>query len=215
MAEDQRLAQEFLEHETVMLLTDLEADRLVEVCGLCSVDVPEETKGKNALLKLLLKHLVSEQDATTSAAQYKLIHGNLVKKDGDGNVVNGSTPHVKKELPDLEVLGNGAVKVETLVDMYKLKDLKISGIIGGIGEKDKLSYLSLSYQIENAKKVGYSEEKICGAVIKAIAPNNHLRTYFESRPSLKLSSLQEILRSHFKEKDSAATFSELGLMQNN
>ena len=212
MAEDLLVAQEFLEHETMMLLTDLEADGLREVCGICSVDVPIEITGKNALLKLLLKHLVTIQDTETSAAQYTLIHGHLLKKKVGDGVASGEKPAVKTEMPDLEGqhLGSGAVKAETLVDMYKLKDLKISGIIGGIGEKDKLSYLSLSYQIENAKKLGYSEEKICGAVIKAIAPNNHLRTYFESRPGLKLSSVQEILRSHFKEKDSAATFTELG-----
>ena len=34
----------------------------------------------------------------------------------------------------------------------KLKDFKISGYIGNVREKDKLSYTSLVYQIENAKK---------------------------------------------------------------
>ena len=99
---------------------------------------------------------------------------------------------------------------DTLVDIYKLRDFKINGTIGGLGEKDKLSYLSLSFQIENAKKLGYSDEKICASVIKAIEPSNHLRTYFESKFDLKLSSVQDILRSHYKEKDSASTFTELG-----
>ena len=78
-----------------------------------------------------------------------------------------------------------------------------------MGEKDKLSYTSLSFQIQNAKKLGYSQENICGAVIKAISPSNYLRTYFESKPGLNLTSLLEILRSHFKEKDSASTFTDL------
>ena len=56
--------------------------------------------------------------------------------------------------------------------------------------------------------MGYSEENICGAVIKAISPSNHLRTYFESKPDLHLVSLVEVLRSHFKEKDSASTFTD-------
>ena len=41
---------------------------------------------------------------------------------------------------------------QTKMDVMKLKDFKISGSIGNVGEKDKLSYTSLVYQIENAKK---------------------------------------------------------------
>ena len=89
-----------------------------------------------------------------------------------------------------------------LIDIRKMKELKINGKIGGMGEKDKLSYISLSYQISNAKKLGYSEEMICSSVIRAITPGSHLRTYLESKQSLTLSSLIEVMRSHFREKDS-------------
>ena len=36
--------------------------------------------------------------------------------------------------------------------LQKLKDFKISGSIGGSGEKDKLSYTSLAYKIQMAEK---------------------------------------------------------------
>ena len=39
----------------------------------------------------------------------------------------------------------------------KLKNFKISGSIGGSGEKDKLSYMSLVYQIQNGRKTGYND----------------------------------------------------------
>ena len=99
-------------------------------------------------------------------------------------------------------------KSKTVFDVEKLKDFKISGTIGGVGEKDKLSYTNLSFQIQNGKKLGYSEENIFGAVIKAISPSNYLRTYFESKQDLHLASLVGVLRSHFKEKDSASTFTD-------
>ena len=76
-----------------------------------------------------------------------------------------------------------------IYDLFKLKDLKFSGTIGGLGEKDKLSYSSLSYQIANARDVGYSEQVICAVVIKAISPGNNLRTYLQSKRDLNLKTL--------------------------
>jgi hypothetical protein len=96
-----------------------------------------------------------------------------------------------------------------IYDIYKLKELKISGTIGGVGEKDRLSYTSLSYQIANARKLGYPEQGICAAVIKSISPSNNLRTYLESKRNLNLKTLIEVLRTHYKEKDSASVFMEL------
>ena len=99
-------------------------------------------------------------------------------------------------------------KREGSIDVVKFKDLKISGTIAGKGE-NKLSYTSLSYQIDNAKQLGYSDARICAAVIKAISPSSNLRTYLESKRTLSVDLLVEILRSHFKEKDSASVFTEL------
>ena len=62
---------------------------------------------------------------------------------------------------------------QTAFDVERLKEFKIAGTIGDVGEKDKLSYTSLSFQIQNGKKLGYSEGSICGAVIKAISPSNY------------------------------------------
>ena len=56
--------------------------------------------------------------------------------------------------------------------------------------------------------MNYHEQMICAAIIKAISPSNHLQTYLESAPDLTLKKILEILRSHFKEKDSASVFTE-------
>ena len=85
--------------------------------------------------------------------------------------------------------------------LQNLKDFKISCNIGRSGEKDKLSYTSLTYQIQNGRKAGYNDNEICAGVIKLIAPKNHLRSYLESKPSFTVSSLIQIMRSHFSEKD--------------
>jgi len=94
-------------------------------------------------------------------------------------------------------------------NIHKLKEFKISGSIGNVGQKDKLSYSSLLYQIQNGKSAGYTGQEICYAVIKSITPENYLRTYLETRGDLNLESLLKILRSHFKEKDSTSRFTEM------
>ena len=58
----------------------------------------------------------------------------------------------------------------------------------------------LSFQISNAKKLGCPEELICSSVINAITPGSHLRTYLESKQTLTLTSLIEVMRSHFRGK---------------
>ena len=74
-----------------------------------------------------------------------------------------------------DVLGEVDLEAEAgqIFVIRKMKEIKINGKIGGVGEKDKLSYVSLSYQISNAKKLGYAEEMICTAVIKVITPGSH------------------------------------------
>ena len=157
--------------------------KLEKVCTLIPLTCPEPAKGKkNTLLKLLFKHLLSlEEDG--GFATYQVIHKYLVKDD---DKLSQCDVKVKTEKGD-DKLNAQLHNTDTLIDVYKLRDFKINGTIGGLGEKDKLSYLSLSFQIENAKKLGYSDEKICAAIIRAIAPSNHLRTYFESKFDLKLS----------------------------
>ena len=40
------------------------------------------------------------------------------------------------------------------------KDFKIRGVISNIGHKDRLSFVSLFYQINDGRTVGYGEKKI-------------------------------------------------------
>ena len=93
--------------------------------------------------------------------------------------------------------------------MARFRELKINGQIGSPGQKDKLTYTGLSFQVASAQQRGYDGPDICAAVIKAIAPGEDLRTYLEMCPGLTLESLIPILRTHFKEKDATLVYSEL------
>jgi len=92
--------------------------------------------------------------------------------------------------------------------MYR-KDFRIIGQIGEVGQKDKLNFTSLERQIERGLKKGYDEGEIVEAVIQLIAPEVKLKSYLESRQELSLSSLRQVLRTHFIEKDATELYHSL------
>ena len=103
------------------------------------------------------------------------------------------------------MLGGGSTRSH----VARWKELKINGQIGSPGQKDKLTYTGLSFQIANARQRGFEDLEICAAVIKAISPGEDLRTYLEMCGDLNLDTLIPILRTHFKEKDATLVYSEL------
>ena len=209
---------EQLEEVVLSWLGQQDADILEGVCAMLDITVPERKKGKRgALYKLLviqLNSLEEDEDESKSFAVIEeianfmktLISKESVSPDEKGQDVSlGSKTKTPVSWED----DPGRTKTK-VIDVLKMKDLKISGVIGGSSEKDKLSFSSLLYQIKNAQERGYSEENICNAVVNAISHTNNLRVYLESKPKLDIKSLTEILKSHFKEKDSATVFTELG-----
>lgn len=89
------------------------------------------------------------------------------------------------------------------------RDFKIWGQIGELGQRDKLTFSSLAYQIENGLKRHYSDIEIVDAVIRAIPPGLQLRSYLEGKPELTLPTLRRILRSHFQERSATELFKQL------
>ena len=176
-------------------MSQQEAEALEDACKVIDLKCPSEKKGKKrSLIKFVLKHLCDlenevgeDDDQGFSTISLLFDHIKKIEPGKDSKELFSETPRSEE-------------RVKTVVDVMKLKDFKISGIIGGSG--GKLSYTSLSYQIANAEKSGYPEERICTAVVRAVSPSSNLQTYLKSKPDLTLKTLTEILRSHFKEKDS-------------
>ena len=92
-------------------------------------------------------------------------------------------------------------------NMLRFKDFKVQGTISN--EKSRISYTNLNKQIESAIAKGYSEAEIVDAVINAVSPSLHLRSYLEGIKSLSLSDLRQILRSHYCEKSATEAYQEL------
>ncbi len=102
-------------------------------------------------------------------------------------------------------------KVEASEDKKALKKahFKIFGVVGGDRQKDCLSFVSLSRQIDAGVKSGYQESEIVEAVIRAVSPSLKLRPYLEMMDNLSLVRLKQILRAHFKEKTGTELYQEL------
>ena len=91
-------------------------------------------------------------------------------------------------------------------------DFKIIGQVREVGQKEKLSYISLIHQIEAGLAKGYSENDVIHAVINAISPGLSIRSYVKGSGQLPLSRLRKIIGSHYKEGSAAEIYQQLLVM---
>ena len=74
------------------------------------------------------------------------------------------------------------------------REFKIIGQIGEVGQREKLSYVSLIRQVE----VGLD-----------ISPGLQIRSYLEGSGQISLAGLRKVLRSHYKELSATDLYQEL------
>lgn len=205
------MATDEVEDAVITWLTTQNAVMLQEVFGIIPLDCPSNLQGKKRiLLKTLLDHFCTLEDDSDGDGGHSTMLSiqDFIKKQQpkiEKEEIKENTPideSVRQQITGI----NG--KEKSVIDLVKFKEFKIQGTIAGKGD-NKLSYTSLSYQIEEGRRQKYSDQLICAAIVKSISPASNLRTYLESRKLISLDSIIEILRSHFKEKDSAAVFNEL------
>lgn len=89
------------------------------------------------------------------------------------------------------------------------RQFKIVGQIGQPNEKDKLSFTSLTRQIDTGLKQGYKEQEIVDGVIRAISGGMVLRSYVETYKDLSLERLRKILKNHYGVKNSTELYQNL------
>ena len=72
------------------------------------------------------------------------------------------------------------------------------------------SKILVSNAIEDQTRIeNFNDNEIWTSVIKSIVPENHLRSYPESKSSLNVSSLIQIMRRHFSESESSSMLTEM------
>ena len=131
------------------------------------------------------------------------------------------TPEVTETVNDTNVTGEKSKsplpqKLEnpTIKNMLEStsvfrRQFKIVGQIGHPDEKDKLSFTSLTRQVDSGLKQGYSEQEIVDGVIRAISAGMVLRSYVETFKNLSQERLRKILRNHYGVKNSTELYQSL------
>ena len=185
-----------LEKFVTQWLTEADLDFLNQLCTEYNIVIPAAKVGKHQeILKLLLRYVTGEELENTDdqgAAVYLKLFNDLDMALGKG------TPKSEPSV-DGGVVGAGS----STISYHKLRELKITGSIDG-GKEGTLSYTSLSCQLKQAEVAGCSTAEVIAAVIKAIPTGRSFRTLLESKPGLEQEDFMKLLRSHYKEKDSAA-----------
>ena len=191
--------------EVIEMLQMINVEQLLEVCNELEITVPEVKKGNGSLLlNLVMRHLHSDTvEALEDQGMSVFLKLNddlkvmVDKKPTD--IGNGTSPM------------DGRVKAEPKqphIEVHKLREFKINGTVG-MGQKDSLSYTSLSFQIQQGKAAGYSIKEIMAAVVKAIKPGTSLRDFLEIWVDITEEDFIEVLRSHYTDKNSSAALNEL------
>ena len=169
-----------LEYEVMHMLLELDTGSLQCAHGIIELDVPESKKGNQDLLfRNLVRHLYPEEVEAREDGGFHLLqklhdflskhsktpkNGTLkpsVNKQGlfvdikqtfcNNKFINGTIEHQMKT----ENFVSHPQNNNNMFCLQKTKDFKTSDSIGRSGEKDKFSYTSLAYQIQNGRKDGY------------------------------------------------------------
>ena len=123
------------EEEVLSWLPDLGATELSALCTELGLEPEQEITGKNQLYRFILKYLLGLEasDADKGLAKFVQIHSYWK---------SSSEVKVKVE-PEIESSNKNSehdLRFKRSSIDVRIKDFKISGIIGGSNEKDKLSY---------------------------------------------------------------------------
>lgn len=190
----------------------LDHEALLELVNTVKLDIDEHTRGNlTQLRRSILRYLNSENvtdrsDGGKSIFYEFYFHLQSMEKIKKHQRVSSMGRALGSPL--LTSFSEKFDEDDGLKELLK-KEFKIVGKIGSVGQKDTLTFSSLWHQIEAGLKKGYSEREVIEGVIKSIAPENLLRAYLEGQPDLTFSTLNKILRSHFKEKDATTLFASL------
>ena len=124
-----------------------------------------------------------------------------IKLGGETNVRDKKTDEPTKKA--LQLLNGSLPK----------HDFKISSQIGEPGQKEKLSFVSLTHQIDYGIKKGYQEPDIINVVIRAILPHSNLRSYIKMLPRMTLAKLPKILQLHYRERIAPELYQGLSVIR--
>lgn len=162
---------------------------------------PEQQKKNES--ELALKLIQQQIDALKQKQQSEL--DSLLEQ-----ITVQSASVIKKPIQASKVAVNECMNEEGPSNTSFLRrEFKISGQIGEPGQTEKLTFVSLTHQIDSGLKRNYKESEIVDTVIRAISLHSSLRSYVETLKDLTLPKLRKILRVHYREKSASELYQNL------
>ena len=148
------------------------------------------------------------QEGLETKGDLKQLHKELGDLESKQKLVEEKLAEIKKEKSADPVKGEGTINfpVKGVEQSIFRRDFKILGVVGDLGQKDKLGYQALISQIEAGLAKGYAEKEVVSAVVRAVQPGLQLRSYLENMTELTLPRLRKILRFHFHEKNATELY---------
>ena len=163
-------------------------------------------------LEKLYNELKVKQESELQELNAKLIEAKKkVTKSSDIEMTNKSQTEIAKEsakFPVMKETEHGKLFNSSILK----REFKIFGTTGEPGQTEKLSFVSLTHQIDSGIKRGYKETDIVDAVIRSSAPHSSLCSYVETLPDLNLGKLRKILHIHFREKTASELYLRLSII---
>ena len=160
-----KIVEEFIDDEE--LSDDMKKERLLDICNKLEPSTKQPSAHDDQKYKVPIQSTTSSPDdiadETTDVTQQQ------IQANGEGNLRSD----LLREFGMLSPLR---------------KELKIRGQIGEAGQKDKLTYVSLMYQIKQARLTDYTDQEVINAVISSMVPGLTLRAVLETTPNLTLDS---------------------------
>ena len=180
----------------------------------------EETE-KAAFVRDVLKQITETKSCVGEEQQTQdFVRRNLEKEiallkekqQREMEALNDKLSAIKVTTGDNVQTGAGAATSEVnyhgLQSILK-RDFRIVGTVGAQGQKEQLSYLSLSRQVQSGKERGYSEKELVDGLIKCIVPGLPLKDYLEAMREMGLETLMKIIRAHYQEKNASELYASL------
>ena len=138
----------------------------------------------NEVTTIMAKPDNKELNAATSSEQKedtdpdeRVKENTKVVNDGDKE----SDIQVGKVVADDDQEGDGKMNITLELGVLKKtsflrREFRVKASIGEAGQKEKLTYVSLMQQINEAKTAGYDQDEIVNGVIRAMFLVSHLET---------------------------------------
>ena len=212
-AKNNTMSPDEIEDRVLAKIPTLSVQELETICGLIDLDVPADKKGKKKEVRKLLSKELNKDTEDDNQGGWILIHDLLFPDPEKNPTVKvepvaasdaGDTKNTKTSETQLEQTSRLESRQNESTERFvetRMKELKLSGTIGGPTSAKNMTYTSLLFEVNNARKSRCPDSVIILGIIKAIHPDNDAKEYLERSEDSSLDEVLQFIKNHCKQTD--------------